>query len=96
MRHPRQVIVIGEEIENALPALLSSLEAHGLRVVRARTAGDLELLLPESEATTIVAFEPAGSDAVRRVLNTVSEMPRRIPVVVVAERGSFDEYYELM
>lgn len=96
MRDLQNVIVIGEEIEAALPALLPSLETHGLRVMKAQGLGDLRVLLPEGEAATIVAYEPAGSNAVRRILSAVSKMEQRIPVVVVAERGSFDEYYELM
>lgn len=49
MRDSRHVIVLGEEIEGALPALVPSLEALGSSVVKAQTPGDLDSLLPETE-----------------------------------------------
>jgi DNA-binding NtrC family response regulator len=91
-----EIILVGDDLERVSPALLSSLEARGLRVLKAQSEAELAALLPEHPQVTIVAYEPSQSDTARRILEVVAHTERKIPVVVVAERGSLDEYYELM
>ncbi len=92
----QEVIVVGNDLEQLLPALFSSLEAQGLRVVKARSSTELEALLREHPKVTVVTYQSGHSNRARGVLEAVAHVQRKVPVVVVAERSNLDEYYELM
>ncbi|HZP16377.1 MAG TPA: hypothetical protein VFB00_00330 [Terriglobales bacterium] len=96
MREAQQVIVVGNDLEQLLPGLFSSLEAQGLHVVKARSGAEFEALLQEHPKVTVIAYESGHSNMARRVLEAVAHAQRKVPVVVVAERSNLDEYYELM
>ena len=96
MQGSQSVIAVGNELGTGLPKLLLSLKEHGFDLIQAGNAEDLLTLLGRNQSVIIVAFESRGKDTARRVLQTVAEAQRKIPVVVVTSEGSFEEYYELM
>ena len=92
----KSIIVVGADAETNMPNLLSTLRAHGLDLVQARTTAELRALLREDAGATIIVHDSPGANTARTVLKTVAEAQTKVPVVVVAEHGNFEHYYDLM
>ena len=93
MRERQAVIVVGD---GGLRGLVSSLEGQGFEVTESSKVEDLVSLLEESPGAIVIVYEPGEGAAAGRVLKAAGELGRKVPVVVVARQGNFEDYYRLM
>ena len=93
---PETVIVVGNELPTAMPALLSSLESHGHRVIAVAEVEALPGVLADDAEAILLVYEEPGLRAAHRALEITASFERKVPVVVVTANGNFEDYYELM
>jgi DNA-binding NtrC family response regulator len=96
MLQSKSVILVGENLESNLPSLLSTLRAHRFELVETRDADDLRELLSQKPSAAVIVYDAGDGSTAHAVLRITAEMGKKIPVVVIVDRGRFEEYYELM
>jgi DNA-binding NtrC family response regulator len=92
----RQIVVIGNDLEERSPALIGDLRGQGFQVTRVRGTADLAGLLEENPQATVLTYEPQGKRAAEEALRAVGRAGKKAPVVALVEHGSFEDYYDLM
>lgn len=91
-----RIVVIGNGHEAGLPNLLATLRMHGFDVVEALKAEELPAVLEPNPGAVVLAYDPRRAGTAHDVLRVVQGIDRKPPVIVVVERGTFEDYYELM
>jgi DNA-binding NtrC family response regulator len=92
----KNVILVGIQSESCGPEFLPALLANGFNLIHCDNAEGLPDLVQERAEATIVVYNKAGDDTARRVLASLSAAVRHIPVIVLVDRTTFEEYYDFM
>ncbi len=96
MLSTQNIIVVATEFEAHLQSLVRALRAHGFHLLETTSAEAARALIERTGDVAVVVYDAAGANTAHRVLQSITDVDRKIPVIVVVERGSFEEYYELM
>lgn len=96
MSNTARIIVVGDGLGAGLPSLLATLRVHGLDVVEAPKAADLPAVLEQNRGAVVLVYDPRREGTAHEVLRAVQGMGEKPRVIVVVERGTFEDYYELM
>lgn len=92
----KQIVIIGNELEERSPALIRDLRGQGFEVTKIRGTADLAGLLKEDPQVTVLTYDPQGKRAAEDALRAVGRTGKKAPVVALVEHGSFEDYYDLM
>jgi DNA-binding NtrC family response regulator len=92
----KQIVIIGNDLEERSPALIGDLRGQGFQVTKIRGTADLAGLLKEDPQVTVLTYDQQGKRAAEEALRAVGRTGKKAPVVVLVEHGSFEDYYDLM
>jgi DNA-binding NtrC family response regulator len=92
----KDVILVGIRSETCGLGFLSTLQADGFNLTESPAPENLPGILQDHPGATIVVYNKSREDTARRVLATVSAATRHIPVIVLVDIGTFEEYYDFM
>jgi DNA-binding NtrC family response regulator len=87
----KDVILVGVRAES-----LCTSGAEGLSLIESPALESVQEILQDHPGATIVVYNKSGEDTARRILTQVSAAVRHIPVVVLVDVATFEEYYEYM
>ena len=96
MTTSKQIVIIGNDLEERSPALIRDLRGQGFQVTKIHGTAELAGLLKEDPKATVLTYDQQGKRGAEEALRAVVRTGKKAPVVVLVEHGSFDDYYDLM
>lgn len=92
----KDVILVGIRGTALGMGFLNPLRADGYQLTECPSPENIAGILQDHPGATIAVYNKPKQDTARRILNAVSAATRHIPVIVLVNMGTFEEYYEYM
>jgi DNA-binding NtrC family response regulator len=92
----KDVILVGIRSKAGGPQFLSALQEDGFNLIESAAVEELPDLVGIHQGAAVVVYSQPGKDTGKRALSILSASIRHVPVIVLVDLATFEEYYDLM
>jgi DNA-binding NtrC family response regulator len=95
MKASKTIVVVATELAPKLTNLVTNLGTRGFHVIEAGEQ-ELDTTLHRDNEVAVLVYEHRGEGVAKRILRTLQDSGRDVPVVVVFDQADKEDYYDLM